>query len=655
MAASAGPVEGTGRGRHAAPGTFRPGALLGPIARPEWREPEDPYELGRRQPANVGRVLPRQAGAQPEPALATTDAPATVAVRALRRLVDLLALAVALLALVRTARSAPLSTAEAARAVRVVAAARPDIGPLPGGLPQRIFDAIAAGWVSLTGALHRQPTAALVVREPAVLAAALALVLLWVLAGRLRLALPTRVAVILVAALAPAGASLLAGAARPGVLAALLVVLAAVLIAGFGVGLARKVLALLLLTLALLLVPALAVALAATLAVLIGQGDLAARLHRPARRPATGALLLAALVALAAYPLGLVPHALRTGAAITPPRPGPVEWAGAVLLLLAAGLASRQRWLRAPAAAVFALVLTAVAAPVARADLLAVALPMALLVGFAYAEELLTGYLRRRRGRRARTFGPSRRVATRSAGRGAYATALLVAVAVLACGGYQLSRPAPRPAVPPSAAVASWFRTEVSGAPAVGTEDALWPGLLAAGMPAEQLTTPTAGPAPAAPWLVTTAVPATGWVAYARFGPLHILRRAGSPGADQPADAADNAALAGNPALHLTPAARAALTTGRLDERLLAVLAQYAGGHTLDIAGFPSAAGGDPAGPGAPPLRRVLITAADGNPVTQATVAQLVSTWFDRQIDQYHPCEVRTDGPAVLVRYCLSP
>jgi hypothetical protein len=673
MAASTSPAQGTRRGRHQRPSTFAPRALLGPLgSRADWQHPDDPYDLGQRQPANLGAVLVPPPATAPTATIATPTRPA-LAVRLLERLVDLVALGVGIVALLAAARSGPMSAAEAARAVRVVAAARPDVGPLPGGWPQHAFEALAAGWVSLTGALHREPGAAQVVREPTVLASGVLVALVWVLASRLRLALPVRVTLVLGCALTPVGAALLA-TARPGVLAALPVLLAAVLITGERVPAARQVVALLLLALALAWVPALAVALAATFAVLVGQGDLGRRLPRPARRTATLLLALAAATVLALYAGDAhgflrLPAGLRTGPAIPAPHPSPAEWVAGAVLLAGAALALRQRWLRAPAVAVGALLATAVPVPDARGDLLAVALPLLLLVGLACGEELLVGAVRRRRLRRRRTFGPHRRARGR---RGATAdgpvsartgwagwVALGVAIIVLAvAGAVRWHSPLRTPDAPPTAAVGAWFAHEVEGAPAIGADDALWPGLIAAGLPAERLRSPSSTAAGAFPgaagWLVTTTAPGAQWVAYARFDGVWVLRR-GSVG-DQGAAVArtnDGVALAANRDVRLALAARAALTAGRVDARLLAVLATFAGGHTLDIADFPAAAGAAGTDPALVPLRGVLLTAVDGNPVGDATEAALVSHWFDQQLGPYHPCAVGPAGDALLVRYCL--
>ncbi len=658
MTASAGPMEGTGRGRHAKPSSFDARALLGPIrSRVDWQQPEDPYDLGLRQPANVGVVLPEAA-----PAARESVRPAVVAqplpLRIFTRAIDLLALAVAMMALGQAARSGPLSAAEAARAVRVVAAARPDVGALPGGWPQRVFEAVAAGWVSLTGALQREPSAGLVVREPTVLAAAATLLLLWVLAVRLRLALPTRVALVLGCGAVPLAAGTLAGAARPGVLAALLVVLAAVLISGLQVATARKFAALLLLALALLLVPALVVALAVTFAVLVGQGDLAGKLPRPARRTLSVLLFVLAGALLLAFARGLAPHALSTGPAIAVPPVSALEWVAAGAVLVSVALAVRQRWLRAPAAAVYALLLTALLVPAARGDLVAVGLPLGLLVGLAQLEELVGGVLRRRRGRRTRTFGPTRRAVRHPGSRPAWIAGVLVALLVLGVGGYRLQERVPAPVPVPGAAVVGWFAAEVTGTPVIETDDALWPSLIAAGLPAARLHSPTSSAGPSdlmiGQWLVTTGAPA-GWTGYAQFGTVHILRRATRLDPDAVAAAAtDGPALAQNPQVHLAAPARAALVAGRVDDRLIAVLANFAGIFTFDIADFPAVTGESATDPTAPPLRQALITAVNGIPVSQPVTAQLLTSWFMRQLGPYQPCGVKPAGSAMLVHYCLA-
>ncbi len=671
MPAPASPVRGTGRGTHRRASTASPRALLGPLgSRGDWLRPDDPLQLGERQPANIGPTLP-DAPVEPATEAGPVAPPRRMpAVRALVGLVDVAALGVAATALLAGARAVPLSAAEAVRAVRVVAAARPDVGTLTGGWPQRAFEAVAAAWVSGTDALHREPGAAEVVREPTVLAAAVLLVLAWVLASRLRLALPTRVAVLLGCAATPLGAALFA-VARPGVLAAVPVLLAAVLVTGERAPWGRRIGVLLALAAAVTWVPALAVGLAASFAVLIGQGDVARRLPRPARRALVALLVLVAVALLAGarWLPGVLSGALSTGPAVPAPRPAALEWVGGGLLLVMAAVAVRRRWLRAPAVAVAALLATAILIPVARGDLLCVALPLLLLVGLAQGEELLVDAVRRVRARRVRTFGPRRRTRRSPVGGSVFgpegwAAVAVAVVGVLVVAGVQVRRPVERLSTPPTAAVAAWFGAEVAGSPVIAADDALWPGLLAAGLPAGRLRSPGSAPDDfpgAAGWLVTSAPAGPQWVPYAAFADVRVLRRGSAAGQGAPADRTrDGVALAANPGLRPAAPARDALVAGRVDARLLAVLTTLAGGHTLDLADFPAATGSaasadestesgvDPA-----PLRAVRVTAVDGNPVTEPAEYDLVAHWFDQQLGDYHPCAIQPDRDALLIRYCL--
>ncbi|HET6213152.1 MAG TPA: hypothetical protein VFE14_09810, partial [Micromonosporaceae bacterium] len=195
------------------------------------------------------------------------------------------ALAVAAVAVHLTivALTTPSQPGEAFGIARVVAAVRPDVGPFPGGWPGRVFGAVVAGWVSLSGALPRHATALAAVREGVLVASLATVACAWLLARRFRLAGPTRVAAVLVIGALPMGTGLLT-AVRPGAVAAAAVAAVTVSVAGERVGPTARVFAVVGLLGAVALVPAALPALFAVLAVLLGQDDLGTQLAAPIRR-----------------------------------------------------------------------------------------------------------------------------------------------------------------------------------------------------------------------------------------------------------------------------------------------------------------------------------------------------------------------------------
>ncbi len=111
--------------------------------------------------------------------------------------------------------------------------------------------------------------------------------------------------------------------------------------------------------------------------------------------------------------------------------------------------------------------------------------------------------------------------------------------------------------------------------------------------------------------------------------------------------------LARNPALQLSSAARDALTTGRVDSRLLATLAGAAAAQQLAVTDFPAQPGelGDVV-----PRRSVLIRSVDGRPVEQggAQVEQLVR-YLRQQTGAYAPQRVQMHDGSLEVTYDALP
>lgn len=113
--------------------------------------------------------------------------------------------------------------------------------------------------------------------------------------------------------------------------------------------------------------------------------------------------------------------------------------------------------------------------------------------------------------------------------------------------------------------------------------------------------------------LVVTRGGASGGAPVARFGDgdtALVVSRAGSAtptAADVAAQAAAGSQLAGNPAVDVSPAAEADLRAGRVDPRVLAMLAGLAGVGPVRVESFPTAPAEDPA----LPLHRVELTGLD--------------------------------------------
>lgn len=651
-------------GRHAVRElpTSRPS--LGPIRSPwEHEPPDDPHGLREKRPANVAGVPgPRLPSDDPAPSWPRPARPRTHAAHTLAKvasaLAELSAVALVCVHVVIATLSSPARPGEVFGVARVIAAARPDVPSIDGPWPHKVFSAVVAAWVGSTGALHRHTTALAAVREAMAVAAVAVVLLVWLLVRRLRLAIPTRVATVVLLGFVPTGTALLTGI-RPGLLGAVGLLLATALVAGDRIGPTHRVLALLGLGVAVVLVPAALPALLAAIAVLLAQGDLAARLDRGARGaiavvPAAGAIT--ALVVAAAGP-----EPWRAWLASASPALAPVPDLSELPLLLAAlaltMAALARRWLRAPAIAVATLLGTAMLVEPARADLFTMALPLAAVVALAGAEDRIAGLWAARsaaRRRAARTRNTQTQAAVRAAGAVA---AAIVAVSLLAAAATQPVDP-PRP--PAVGDVATWFANEVPGEPVLFVEDGLWPELLRAGVPAVRMRSVSRSATDnAVDWRVTagdvdrTGALAAGWVPYAVFGTpesrVTVLRRL-TTSAEEYLTLSEQARntrlgfakdLAVNPQMTLTPQAAAALRAGDVDERLMRVLASMTGWSTFAVADFPIVPGEE--GNGLPRRRAVLSTVND----------QATRNWLEQQLDPYRPRAVEPLPGGLLVRYAI--
>lgn len=521
----------------------------------------------------------------------------------------------------------PVGGAEAATIAQAAARARGT-----GGQGGWSFDGVLAGWLSVSGALARHAGAAAAVREAVLVAAAVTVVLVWILAGRLRLTAPARVVALIILGGTPTAAHLLAGQARAGVLAAVFVAFAAVLVAGEHAGVLPRVVALGALVVGLVLAPVALPAVLVTVAALVWQGSVGIRVPEPARRGIAGVLVLVAATSYAAIGIVDLGWVLDTRAVALPGPPLGV-WLLVIVLGLLIVLALTDRWLRAPAAGLLVLVATAVIAPGgARLNALMVALPVAAVVAAGCADDLTAGSRLRRRA-----IGDSRYTRKNAA----LIASLALGVVVLAgLGGVATYRG--RPAALPVAAVspvAAWIRDQLPAGTPVSVDDAVAPDLIRAGLPAAQVRTGAA-------WRVSAEAPDSFVAAFGEgnrrlwiTGPSTLSTASGL-----------GTQLAANGHLTLTGDAADALRDGVVDERVLLVIADLAGQHTFGIADFPAVTGETF---GNPKLRQVRITSVDGRPAGDAGAFTLVQHWLDQQLNPYRPAAVVRSAEGVLVRYPL--
>ncbi|MEU8076048.1 hypothetical protein AB0B31_11400 [Catellatospora citrea] len=577
------------------------------------------------------------------------------AAKGVARLAEITAGVFALLQLAVAMRFTPGGHGEGYGVARVLAAAPTlggDLAEAEVAWPERVFSPMVAGWITLTGGLNRYDTALAAVREPMLPAAALMVLLAWMLASRLGLATPARIAVLMLAAGTGAAATMLAGGVRPGIAAAVAVVLSTVLVTGRDTGSTARIIALLATAAGVALAPAILPALLVALAVLLAQGDLASGIAVGTRRMLAWCCTL--LAAGAIVVIAQAPDWLFPPTAAPLPQPSVIESALAAVALLLTLTATARRWLRPPALGVLVLLGTAAIAPTgSQGDLLAVALPVISVVSVAAADDAASR-LRWLKARRP-TWATVPTAVT--------AVCVLVASAVLVVNGA-----GPVPAVPDTRAVAAWATQELAGSQVLLVDDTLLPELLRAGLPPQRMRTDTglgaaSGPDAADPaWrMVTgTAAEATAtdaWRTYASFGTgdqqVIVLGRASASG--ETGDLAQRTSagelLAGNPHLVAAPTAALALRRGDVELRLMLILGELLGQHELAISDFPVVAGEQP---GDPPLRRVLITTVNGRPAQNPAITELLTTWFDRQLGVFRPRAVEPVADGLLVRYALT-
>lgn len=551
------------------------------------------------------------------------------------------------------ARASGGDQGEAWRVARVVGLVR-----LPDAVHVSAADGLVAvplaGWVWLTHGLVRHTSALAAVREAAMVVACVVLLSVWLIVWQLGLGWFARAAAVLVVGVPPVAATLLAGRVSGAPMAAAALCLA-VLALNRRPAPVSKAFAAIAAVVAALLAPAVTPALLIGLAVLLlTTYDGHARLRLAAAELAVGcAELLLLWVILGGGSLRL------TGAPETAvPALSRMEW------LLAAGVAVvAVRAITVPAARVWAYVLgtlavTGVVDGAARAELLTVAMPVAAVLVVVTLESALGQQVPQHQRATAPFWVAAEPDPT---------TAVLIAGCLGLTMATGLSPVDPAP-IPPSdvRGVAGWLRTEPASTPSVLVSDALWPDLLAAGVPVEWLRTDSGlGRAARPQWVVTAAGSATtvrldsAPVATFGYGPSRVLLYrlgGGLPTDPRPGAAAQRItagrALTHNPQVRLSATARRALREGDVDLRLVLVLAELAAQHGLTISGFPVVTGEKP---GTPPMRRVLVSWIDGQPAGQQGAADLVLAWLGNQQPPYRPRAAGVSKTGLLIQYPYAP
>ncbi len=107
------------------------------------------------------------------------------------------------------------------------------------------------------------------------------------------------------------------------------------------------------------------------------------------------------------------------------------------------------------------------------------------------------------------------------------------------------------------------------------------------------------------------------------------------------------AALAANDAMRWTPEAVAALRAGRVDPRLMTVLAGLTAAHRITVSQLPTAAGEPPDAP----RRTAVITEFDGASTADPANAPALRQWLERQLPPYDPLVTAQAGQPLRVGF----
>ena len=212
--------------------------------------------------------------------------------------------------------------------------------------------------------------------------------------------------------------------------------------------------------------------------------------------------------------------------------------------------------------------------------------------------------------------------------------------------------------------LSGWIATQLDAGRVVYTDDLTGAQLVRDGFPAGRLRS-ISDPVPPDAVIVLadhSSSPAlelgTGSVPLARFvdGPGHAVaevRLAGGVGLGEAlrADQADRArfgsALASNPSVSWAPEAAASLRAGRVDPRLMTVLAGLAATHRLTVGDLPAV----DVEPSDAPRRTAVITSYDGVATSDPGTTLALEHWLERQPAPYDPLVEAAAGQPVRVSF----
>ena len=117
--------------------------------------------------------------------------------------------------------------------------------------------------------------------------------------------------------------------------------------------------------------------------------------------------------------------------------------------------------------------------------------------------------------------------------------------------------------------------------------------------------------------------------------------------AEQDDRARFGAALAANGAVNWTPEALAALRAGRVDPRLMTLLAGLTAAHRFSVSELPAAAGEPPDAP----RRTAVITEFDSSSTEDPADVPALRQWLERQLPPYDPRVTAQAGQPIRVGF----
>ncbi|GAA3009818.1 glycosyltransferase [Actinokineospora diospyrosa] len=109
--------------------------------------------------------------------------------------------------------------------------------------------------------------------------------------------------------------------------------------------------------------------------------------------------------------------------------------------------------------------------------------------------------------------------------------------------------------------------------------------------------------------------------------------------------------LGANTRITAPESVRAAFRTGRVDFRVMAVLAEISAQHTITVA---EVANPGPEADSELPLRTVVLSAVDGRPVTDPAIVKELQAWLSAQLPPYAPDDARLTDRGFALSWRLS-